>query len=113
MRTCVRSSMYIPPDCSCPTKELNFGLKGCAAAELGGNVACRFIPGNLCPTFPSVPGPRLGRFVGATGFMFVCGIGGGGLFRVRLDVNGLELTFWPGIGAADVEMALLCGGDFS
>ena len=39
--------------------------------------------------------------------MLLCGIVGGGLLRVKLDVNGLELTFCPGIGAADEVRALL------
>ena len=45
--------------------------------------------------------------------MLLCGMIGGGLLRVRLDVKGLELTFCPGTGVADVVIALLCGGDFN
>ena len=46
-------------------------------------------------------------------FILLCGMIGGGLLRDRLDVKGLELTFWPGTGAAEVVMVLLCGGDFN
>ena len=115
--------LFLPPACSCPINEVKFGfgLKGWAVAEFDGKVPVRLRPGNLGPMFPKLPWPRLpilpwgrlGMLLGPTVLMLLCGMIGGGLLRVRLDVKGFELTFWPGTGVTDVVMVLLCGGDFN
>ena len=71
-------------------------------------------PKLACPRLPILPwASRLGILLGPIVLMLLCGMIGGGLLRVRLDVKGLELTFCPGTGVTDVVIVLLCGGDFN
>lgn len=95
---------YIPVACNA-AKLLNLLLNPCCwGTEFGGMAGLKFMPGNR----GAPPGAALL-------FWLTGGWGGRGFVRASCEVNGLELTFWPGTGAVLIVVLPLrvAGGDFS